>query len=462
VFAEFRYMDGAQAGESRVVPNDFATVGRHPSSDVPFDPDKALQVSVRHAAVFKQGGSFLVRDLGSSNGTFLNGKRVRGDQPLEPGDVLQLGPTGPKIEFRIVSTTPPATRGPIAPVPRTEPVLLAEDDGIPPPALPAPEETEERVAALVQRRTAPWKWLAVGVLVAALGAGGFLVRRSYRQKEESEVERQALLARVDVLLARLERTKSSVPVIDSTLRRAKADLGSLRKSVAGGDLSSEALDTLAKNVTQVTERHEPVLTAAQFNPEQAAGEAAKAVTVVVAQFKSGAVLSGSGFAARNRGDTAWIVTNRHLIEDSSGARPIELAIVFNYTGQAFRASVAAVHDSADLALLVTRIRGGVPTVAGIADPTAGKPVAMLGFPFGLDSLGNWRETGAGATTSIGTVVGVGPDQLDVDGYGTHGSSGSPLFASGGTVVGVVFGGVAGVDRKLVAVPARRIRELLNR
>src|SRR5262249_55550362 len=125
VFAEFRYLDGAQAGESRVVPNDFATVGRHPSSDVPFDPDKALQVSVRHAAVFKQGGSFLVRDLGSSNGTFLNGKRVRGDQPIEPGDVLQLGPTGPKIEFRIFTTAPAATRGPTAAVPRTEPVLLS-------------------------------------------------------------------------------------------------------------------------------------------------------------------------------------------------------------------------------------------------------------------------------------------------------------------------------------------------
>jgi S1-C subfamily serine protease len=349
-------------------------------------------------------------------------------------------------------------------VPRTEPVLLSEDDGIPPPAIQEQPTggTEERVAALVERRTAPWKWLAVGVVVVAVAVGGFWWRRSYRQREESEVERQSLLARVDVLLARLERTKSSVPVIDSTLKQAKADLGSLRKSVAGGDLSSEALGTLAKNVAKATERHEPVLTAATFNPDQAAGDGAKAVTVVVAQFKGGAVLSGSGFAVRNRGDTAWIVTNRHLIEDSAGTRPIELAIVFNFTGQAFRASVVAVHDSADLALLVTRIRGGVPTVAGIADPIAGKPVAMLGFPYGLDSLGNWRETGAEATTSIGTVVGLGPEQLEVDGYGTHGSSGSPMFESGGKVVGVVFGGVAGVDRRLVAVPARRIRELLKR
>src|SRR5262245_62165396 len=107
MFPEFRYLDGSQAGDGRVVPNDFVTLGRHPGSDVRFDPDRDLEVPVRHAAVFKQGGGFLVRDLGSSNGTFLNGARVRGDRPIEAGDVLQLGPTGPRIEFRIARKVPP-------------------------------------------------------------------------------------------------------------------------------------------------------------------------------------------------------------------------------------------------------------------------------------------------------------------------------------------------------------------
>src|SRR6266508_6367245 len=47
------------------------------------------QVSKEHAEVFHKGGEFRVRDLGSTNGTFVNGERVL-DAPLNNGDVLQL------------------------------------------------------------------------------------------------------------------------------------------------------------------------------------------------------------------------------------------------------------------------------------------------------------------------------------------------------------------------------------
>ena len=84
MYAHFRYRDGPRQGDTTVVPHDFATIGRHPSSDLSFDATDELQVSVRHAAVFKQGGGFMVRDLGSTNGTYLNGKRVRGDRLDHP------------------------------------------------------------------------------------------------------------------------------------------------------------------------------------------------------------------------------------------------------------------------------------------------------------------------------------------------------------------------------------------
>lgn len=50
------------------------------------------RISRRHAVLTRAGGRVVVADLGSRNGTFLNGKRVEGAvQPLAPGDVLKVG-----------------------------------------------------------------------------------------------------------------------------------------------------------------------------------------------------------------------------------------------------------------------------------------------------------------------------------------------------------------------------------
>jgi hypothetical protein len=51
-----------------------------------------LNVSRRHAEVRREGSAFVLADLGSTNGTFLNGRRVE-RAPLEDGDVITLGST---------------------------------------------------------------------------------------------------------------------------------------------------------------------------------------------------------------------------------------------------------------------------------------------------------------------------------------------------------------------------------
>ena len=48
-------------------------------------------VSRRHAEVFSEGGGFRLRDLGSTNGTFLNAQRVEGSAPLRAGDKIEIG-----------------------------------------------------------------------------------------------------------------------------------------------------------------------------------------------------------------------------------------------------------------------------------------------------------------------------------------------------------------------------------
>ena len=63
-------------------------VGRGSGADLVV-PSSA--VSARHAALFVHGGRWAVHDLGSRNGTFLNGGRIERPQYLKPGDRVELG-----------------------------------------------------------------------------------------------------------------------------------------------------------------------------------------------------------------------------------------------------------------------------------------------------------------------------------------------------------------------------------
>jgi pSer/pThr/pTyr-binding forkhead associated (FHA) protein len=70
---------------------------------------KSSQVSRRHCELFEKKGLLMVKDLGSSNGTFVNGEKVEGQRVLEPGDELTLG----NVVFRIErSDVPGAARKP--------------------------------------------------------------------------------------------------------------------------------------------------------------------------------------------------------------------------------------------------------------------------------------------------------------------------------------------------------------
>jgi pSer/pThr/pTyr-binding forkhead associated (FHA) protein len=70
--------------------DDEATIGRAPGCAVSIDDTFASQL---HARVFRRDGQWFVEDLGSTNGTWINRKRVHGPMRLHPGDRLQVGNT---------------------------------------------------------------------------------------------------------------------------------------------------------------------------------------------------------------------------------------------------------------------------------------------------------------------------------------------------------------------------------
>ncbi|HYO53417.1 MAG TPA: FHA domain-containing protein [Archangium sp.] len=73
-----------------------ATIGRSPSCEIPLPEDD--QISRRHARFFVQEGQVRLSDLGSRNGTSVNGARISGEVVLHPGDRVQVGKTTVLVE----------------------------------------------------------------------------------------------------------------------------------------------------------------------------------------------------------------------------------------------------------------------------------------------------------------------------------------------------------------------------
>jgi pSer/pThr/pTyr-binding forkhead associated (FHA) protein len=88
------------------VEKELITIGRKPDNDIEIDN---LAVSGHHARIFKAGDWFLIEDLDSLNGTFVNGKMIQ-ESPLKNGDEILIG----KHVLKFVSTDAATTSEPEA------------------------------------------------------------------------------------------------------------------------------------------------------------------------------------------------------------------------------------------------------------------------------------------------------------------------------------------------------------
>lgn len=103
------------------------TIGRHQNADLQLEDP---QMSRLHAEVVRQGGKYYLRDKRSLNGSFLNGRRLDPDVPIELGDGMTASIAGYEIRFSIA----PAPGA--APARATEPPEESKWSEAPPPASP--------------------------------------------------------------------------------------------------------------------------------------------------------------------------------------------------------------------------------------------------------------------------------------------------------------------------------------
>lgn len=84
-----RITKGKQAGLTMSL-GDSLKIGRSSDCQLILDDD---YVSTRHARIFRGNDGYLVEDLGSTNGTYLNNERLGQARPFTPSDSLRIGRT---------------------------------------------------------------------------------------------------------------------------------------------------------------------------------------------------------------------------------------------------------------------------------------------------------------------------------------------------------------------------------
>ena len=91
----FVRMNGAQQDRRLDIPGPVCVIGRDPSATLRLEEDS---VSKQHARLTRRDDGWEIEDLGSSNGTFVNGRRVHAPDTIRPGDLVRLGTVILKFE----------------------------------------------------------------------------------------------------------------------------------------------------------------------------------------------------------------------------------------------------------------------------------------------------------------------------------------------------------------------------
>lgn len=79
---------GPTPGAAFTLEGDQMTIGRDSTNEIVIND---AEISRRHARLTFQGGKYVLEDLGSTNGTFVNGQRLAGPRVLKAGEVVSFG-----------------------------------------------------------------------------------------------------------------------------------------------------------------------------------------------------------------------------------------------------------------------------------------------------------------------------------------------------------------------------------
>ncbi|MDQ8154653.1 MAG: trypsin-like peptidase domain-containing protein [Gemmatimonadota bacterium] len=454
---ELRVISGARAGAREVFAKSIVAIGRHPMNDLRLDAEQDLDVSGRHAEIRITGNTATLRDVGSSNGTKVNGQPLTGERALFDGDTITLGgAAGAALEFHYVidvgeaSSAPPApTNIDVAP-PVTDPTRPAA------PAKPR-RDTTARIAEAVELQTGQLRRLLYGFGVAVVVVGLGLAWMSRRNAAADRATIEQLLRELqaqNAAIAQLRGNAGANGLTDEVSRITRQRDSLLSVLRQGGNQQG-----ISERIAELNRQQTAAGAVSKVDYERIAEQNTRAVAFIVVQHGDN-IEGGSGFGVTRDG---WIVTNRHVVQSDIDGAPAKIAVQFHGTKRWLPARLVKVSSSDDLAFLKIDAPGTYPTVVGISPSGGvrpGAPIAIIGYPLGNETAGMGGSIDtltASATVTVGVVSKSVSDIVQIDAYVAHGSSGSPVFDQRGLVVGVVYGGPTEAAGRIVySVPSDRL------
>jgi len=456
VKCEFRIVSGGRAGHREVFDKSYIGCGRHPLSDLKFDAEKDLDVSTRHAAVVVQGERYLVRDLGSRNGTFVRGRKIEGDFELSDGDVLRFGLQGPEVEFHLVregaEKVMAAVRAPSAASRAPEAPLHPTTERRTPAPMPAAKPSATGVLrAEVNKQASRFRSLMIVLGIVVVGAAAVLVWQGRTAQQQ--------VATLGTALDSLSRQLAALRVARA---RADSEATALRAQIAAARSSGQR-DSLQHSLAVVQQRQRGI-TAAQGVDWGAINRAnSRAIAMIYVRFADTTKMwTGTGFSVAPEG---LLLTNKHVVISDEGERPRDIAVQFSGSTAVLRGRLERVAPDADIATIRITDAGTYPVVQGLKTDAAGvevgDPIALIGYPLGLDTP--MGATTVNTTLAPGTIGKILPDSLlQLDAYSGTGASGSPILDRTGQVIGMEFGGLRESGGRIVlGLPIRRALALLG-
>jgi S1-C subfamily serine protease/pSer/pThr/pTyr-binding forkhead associated (FHA) protein len=425
-----------------------ARVGRDPSCELSLQGDGTQSVSWNHARLELHGEGAFVSDVGSSNGTYVNGKRIEGRTALHLGDRVELGRTGPKL-------------------------LVAQLEGATPPP---------RVATAFEARPSPpvAKAIAAGIPAAPVAPPPVRAAPVVAPPVRAGDERSVSGGTTRMLLVKLQ----------SSQRRNMMLLGAAVATIAvlmliiGGLLIAFGVWSLSSNkkgdLAQADSGSAGSAETGRLKPEQIFEKALPStVWVVVPQGRPNAYSFGSGSLVDR--ERKLIITAQHVVGD----RP-DVAVFFPHydTGRlnlkkkeyidrakslGIEGRVVARDVKRDLALIeLETVPADVPALS-IADesPLPGHTVYSIGNP-GLTDIDMWMLT-TGTVRQVHQKQWAYVDRAPREAWAIEtqspvnpGDSGGPVVNGEGKLVAVVAGGKGDSNLMTFFIDRREIVDLLNK
>jgi pSer/pThr/pTyr-binding forkhead associated (FHA) protein/V8-like Glu-specific endopeptidase len=464
-------------------------------------------------------GGLSLRDVGSKNGTFLNGDRIGDPMPVRIGDRITLGPGGPVLVVEGIGTGPmkAAARPAVVQGMGQHTVM-----GLINSALAQAREERRRggrgstaffraVADEVgkdSRRKFRWLAAVITVVVLLLAGGVYGVYWLLSQQvEQTEVERrtaedsakadadrlrQALdsaraeaapAATVDSLRTQLESAQARTNELREALTRAQGALG---QQLATGETQRQAsqreLERLRDQLTQAQRSAPSSGTIDSLRRQMAATEAQAASLdarmrairgtdfAAIAQQNQAAVglitvsfgknlYNGTGFVITADG---YMLTNWHVVTDSGYPQPDTTWVTMADQSVSRFADVIATSQDRDIALIKIRGYQG-PYLTSIdwggTKSRQGEPAALIGYPAG-SGFAHLRSSVVRTSMTAGIISRVTDDVIQFDGMTVGGSSGSPVFNANGEVISIHRAGLPQAPGFALSVPIRHAVSLM--